>query len=83
MEDNESLTCLHCFSSHRIDAFDVVGACDGNVFCPDCNCEIESDTGMPALLCGQCGDCETLMIEGRFGPRQDQLKQWRSEASGL
>lgn len=39
------LTCEKCLFLGELDAFDCVGADAGNVFCPNCNAQIDSDTG--------------------------------------
>jgi hypothetical protein len=53
----ESLTCGYCgfhaecpiTSTYDsvLDDFDVLGADDGYVFCPECNSEIDATTGEP------------------------------------
>lgn len=39
------LRCLNCDNLEYDAAYDVMGACEGNVFCPNCQCEINGETG--------------------------------------
>ena len=48
---------------------DTMGACPGNVFCLDCDEEIDSD-GDVAPLCGECDSCESLIADGVFEKTQ-------------
>lgn len=39
------MRCPNCGKSGDEDDFDVLGACNDNVFCTDCHTEFDPDTG--------------------------------------
>lgn len=61
-EEDQSFTCPGCQKTVTFDDADVLGACEGNVFCPDCSTEVEPTTGLPGVLClsCDCGGCTSL-----------------------
>lgn len=57
-----TVTCPACgFTSDDTDDFDVMFACWNNLFCNQCNCEFDPDTGKrhDAETCKQCGTAKT------------------------
>lgn len=59
------MDCPHCNYKGLVNSFDVAGACDGCMFCPVCNCEIEQETGLQHEPCPTCLD----LLENRQAPR--------------
>lgn len=45
MEDLILIKCPKCGKTTTIEGFDVSGADRDNVFCTDCHCEFDPDTG--------------------------------------
>lgn len=43
--DDDKLQCPSCPYTGDESVFDCLGACDGNVFCPQCHTEFSSNTG--------------------------------------
>jgi hypothetical protein len=41
----ETITCPQCGHADDLDGFDVLGACDCNLFCQQCHAEFDPDTG--------------------------------------
>lgn len=43
----DAITCPSCGKTETDNhgGWDVLGACEGNVFCTDCHCEFDPDTG--------------------------------------
>ena len=74
---NEVIRCGHCHEFVQLFDCGSLGACDENVFCADCETEINSQTGDVALLCGRCDACKTLMVEGSWGGTQDNREAVR------
>ena len=66
MTDEDPITCQHCKAVAYVAECGSVGACIGNVFCSQCDTEIEAATGEIALLCGKCDWCKGLMVDGDF-----------------
>lgn len=71
MEDEQKLTCCFCGNTEPLDAFDVCGACPGNVYCNQCCNEIDVEFGMPAPLCGVCDACDEIRKAGQFKSTQE------------
>lgn len=59
----DSLQCTECNHESTLDAFDIIGACGTNVFCPRCNSEIDSETGKLAARCQRCDACEEIELD--------------------
>ena len=68
----DQLTCGCCGYTDDFDAFDVVGACPDNVFCNQCNSEIDATSGEAGALCGKCDWCEALALQSSH-PVQREL----------
>jgi hypothetical protein len=64
-DEDEPVKCGACGAVQLWDECDVGGACSGNVFCSQCNTEIDGD-GEVAMLCGTCEHCERLIADGSF-----------------
>ena len=47
--------CLECEYCAPTEQFEVLGACEGCIFCPRCGCEIDSVTGLEHEDCEECG----------------------------
>ena len=52
------ISCEVCGFTDVLDAFDICGACPGNVFCIRCNTELDIDTGKRGEHCGKCSWCQ-------------------------
>ena len=72
---DETVTCLVCGKTVTIDDCDVIGACEGSVFCFDCGTEIDADTGEPTLLCGKCYGCGLLQAHDAFDVTQRERQE--------
>jgi hypothetical protein len=70
--DDIEATCKWCGFSGMLEDFDVIGACPGNLFCNQCATEFNSETGLPALLCGECWGCQNLRDVGEFSITQKE-----------
>lgn len=70
---DDLLKCGSCGFEGTLDDFDVIGACHGNVFCNTCGTEVDSSSGEPKLLCGECWGCQGLKESGAW--EQTQLKR--------
>jgi len=40
-----TVSCPECVFRAPLENFDVLGACRDNIFCPECSCEFDSETG--------------------------------------
>lgn len=74
---NQTIICQFCNEEIDPADCDVGGTCEGNVFCCECDMEIEPDTGLVALLCGKCDWCKELMINDEFREIQQQRYERR------
>jgi len=63
----DSLKCSECNYESNLETFDIIGACTTNVFCPQCNSEIDSDTGKLAARCHRCDACEEIELDADEG----------------
>lgn len=54
--EEDQFPCPECGEMLCVDECDVAGACPGNVFCINCNTEIDED-GAAAEPCGRCSWC--------------------------
>jgi DNA-directed RNA polymerase subunit RPC12/RpoP len=79
MCDIDYIRCKCCGDCNTLEECGVVGACDGNVFCATCSSEIESDSGLPAILCGSCDSCKELKEDGDFYEIQARRYEDRRE----
>lgn len=63
-EDYELLTCPQCGHMDTMDGFDVMGACDDNVFCTQCDCEFapRQPGELFAKIHDKCEQCERVGI---------------------
>lgn len=70
-DESEMVTCERCGRLNHFEDFGSLGACDGNMFCPYCESEVDR-FGRMQTLCGTCDTCKTLMIEGTFAKCQER-----------
>lgn len=75
----DSVTCLACGETVTIEGCDVIGACDGSMFCFECGAEIDADTGEPTLLCGECYGCGLLRDHDTFDVTQQERQALRDK----
>lgn len=73
----ELIKCGACGELVDPDSCGVLGACFGNMFCEECETEIDMNTGDVALLCGNCDTCRDLMIDGDWGALQRERERQR------
>lgn len=45
VDTEDAVTCPKCGHRDVADCFDVLGACNDNVFCTQCHCEFDPDSG--------------------------------------
>lgn len=67
----DPLKCSECNYESNLDAFDIIGACGTNVFCPQCNAEIDSETGKLVARCQHCDACKEIELDAGEGQQLD------------
>jgi len=60
--------CPECDYAGPLDAFECVGACGGNLFCPECACEFEPASGKIHLP----ENCPECMARGAGWPAYEK-----------
>lgn len=59
--DIELGKCPECGLLGPLTDFDCLGACVGQVLCPECSCEFDFDTGLRHQPCPQCEQCGSVV----------------------
>ena len=57
VDNSVLLQCPSCGFFNALADWDQMGACEGNVICPDCAAEVDMQTGERAECCGECEFC--------------------------
>lgn len=61
---DSGVRCRNCGHVAAIEA--GIDTCPSSYVCKNCDIEVESTTGLPALLCGECSKCERLASAGHW-----------------